>query len=196
MNKSFGEKLRQLRVKNGFTQQQLAEQLHMDRTSITYWELGRRMPDVATLLRLSEVLGVDIAMLMDTPIESEDSPNVLLVDDQPIILSGGVVTLREIMPKANVFGFTEPEDVRAFFKSNLVALVFLDIEMGITNGLDFARELLGISPRTNIIYLTAFPDYALGAWKTGASDFLVKPLVPEEVRLALSRLRYPVRGLL
>ena len=192
---SFGEALRRLRMEKGLTQQQLADRLHMDRTSVTSWETGRRMPDVATISLLTDAMGVDVVTLMDTAEESDAAPNVVLVDDKPIILRGGILTLQEVMPKANVAGFTEPVDVVNFFKKNPVALIFLDIEMGVTSGLDLCRELLRLSPRTNVIYLTAFPEYALGAWETGASGFLVKPLEAEKVRQELHRLRYPVRGL-
>ena len=42
-----------------------------------------------------------------------------------------------------------------------------------------------------MIYLTAYPDYALDAWDTGACGFMVKPLTPEGVRTQLQKLRYP-----
>ena len=41
---------------------------------------------------------------------------------------------------------------------------------------------------------TAYPDYSLDAWKTGASGFLVKPLTVEAIRRRLSALRYPIGG--
>ena len=104
--------------------------------------------------------------------------------------------MREAMPNANVVGFLDPADVLSFVKKNPVAVIFLDIEMGITNGLDLCREILRLSPRTNMIYLTSFTEYALRAWKTGASGYLLKPLVVEEVRQEIHRLRYPVQGLL
>ena len=77
-----------------------------------------------------------------------------------------------------------------------MALAFLDIELGRTSGLDLCRELLEIRPHTNVIYLTAYREYAFDAWKTGACGFLLKPLETETVRAQLSRLRYPVKGLL
>ena len=196
MSKSFGETLRRLRVENGYTQQQLADHMHMDRTSITSWELGRHTPDIATASQLAEVLGVDTAMLIDTAVESPEALNVLLVDDLPIILEGGTKTLRQAIPNANVIGFSDPADVISFFKQNPVSLIFLDIEMGGINGIDLCRELLRIRPRTNVIYLTSYSEYALEAWKSGASGYLLKPLDVDEVRHELSQLRYPVRGLL
>ena len=56
--------------------------------------------------------------------------------------------------------------------------------------------MLEVRPHTNVIFLTAFPEYSLDAWSVGASGFLLKPLDAEEVRRELSRLRYPVMGIL
>ena len=100
------------------------------------------------------------------------------------------------MPNANVVGFTKPSQVLAFFSENPVALAFLDIELGRTSGLELCREMLRLRPRTNVIYLTAFREYAFDAWDTGACGYLLKPLETETVRAQLSRLRYPVKGLL
>lgn len=196
MNNNFGETLRRLRMEKGLTQQQLADRLHVDRTGITSWETGRRIPEIVMVSQIAAALGVDTAALLASAEESGEAPNVLLIDDQPIILEGGIPTLREVMPSANVVGFTDPMEALSFFKKNVVPLIFLDIEIGNINGLDLCREFLRLSPQTNVIYLTAFPDYSLNAWKTGASGFLLKPLDAQEVRQELYRLRYTVRGLL
>lgn len=196
MSTTFGETLRRLRVGKNLTQQQLADWLHMDRTSITSWEMGRHMPDIAMISQLAEVLDVDTMVLIAATEEPGEVPNVLLVDDKPIILEGGIPTLHQAMPGANVVGFTDPADVLAYFKEHPVAVIFLDIELGTTSGIDLCRELLRIRPHTNVIYLTGYQEYAIDAWKTGASGFMLKPLEVNEVRQELSRLRYPVRGLL
>ena len=48
----------------------------------------------------------------------------------------------------------------------------------------------------NVVFLTAYREYALDAWDTGACGFLVKPLTVEAVRQRLSTLRFPMGGLL
>lgn len=196
MTLSFGEALRRLRTEKGYTQQQLADRLHVERATVARWESGLRTPDIATVSLLAEALGVDISMLIDTADESPEALNVLLVDDLPIILEGGTKTLRQAIPNANVIGFSDPADVLNFVKENPVALVILDIELGPLSGIDLCRELLRIRPRTNVIYLTSYPEYAMKAWKTGASGYLLKPLDANEVRHEISQLRFPVRGLL
>ena len=49
-----------------------------------------------------------------------------------------------------------------------------------------------INPCTNIVFLTAYPDYTLDAWKTEAIGFMVKPMTQEGVREQLNKLRYPI----
>jgi len=196
MTTSFGETLRRLRTEKGLSQQQLAVRLHMERPSVANWEAGRRMPDAATVYQIAEALSVDSSALLSAADDSGEAPNVLLVDDEPLIVTGGIPALQEAMPNANVVGFTKPSQALAFFSENPVALAFLDIELGRTSGLELCREMLRLRPRTNVIYLTAFREYAFDAWDTGACGYLLKPLETETVRAQLSRLRYSVKGLL
>ena len=196
MTTSFGETLRRLRTEKDLSQRQLAARLHMERPSVANWEAGRRMPDAATVFQIAEALGVDSSALLSAADGPGEAPNVLLVDDEPVIVTGGIPVLREAMPNANIIGFTKPSQALAFLRENPVALVFLDIELGRTSGLELCREMLRLRPRTNVIYLTAFREYAFDAWDTGACGYLLKPLETETVRAQLSRLRYPVKGLL
>ena len=196
MNICFGEALRRLRMEKGLSQQQLADRLPIDRTSVISWETGRHLPNGPMLSQIATALGVDTAVLTAAAEDSGEAPSVLLVDDQPIILEGGLTTLREVVPNTNVVGFTDPIEALSFFKKNFVPLVFLDIELGHINGIDLCREFLRISARTNMIFLTACPEYSVEAWKTGASGFLLKPLRSDEARQEICHLRYPVKGLL
>ena len=196
MTTSFGETLRRLRTEKGLSQQQLAVRLHMERPSVANWEAGRRMPDAATVYQIAEALSVDSSALLSAADDSGEAPNVLLVDDEPLIVTGGIPVLQEAMPNANVVGFTKPSQALAFFSENPVALACLDLEVGRPSGLELCREMLRRRPRTNVIYLTAFREYAFDAWDTGACGYLLKQLETETVRAQLSRLRYPVKGLL
>lgn len=196
MTNSFGEILRRLRMEKRLSQQQLADKLHVERSSLSSWEAGRRTPDTAMISRLAEVLGVGAAVLLFATENPDEPPNVLLVDDEGIILEGGLPVLRQALPGAAVFGFTKPSEAVDFVRNHPTALVFLDIEMGRVSGLELCRELIRLRPRVNVIYLTAFREYAFDAWDTGASGFLLKPLDVEAVRRQLLHLRYPVGGLL
>ena len=190
MSMLFAETLRKLRTERGLSQRELAERMFVTRPTIARWENGTRLPDALMIARLSQCLGIDVTMLLSVAAESDDAPNVIMVDDQKIILNGGLPVLEEVLPNAVVTGFTRPSEAIEYAKANRVALAFLDIELGKTSGLDLCRTLLEINPRTNVVFLTAYSGYSLDAWSTGASGFMLKPLTPEGVRAQLNNLRY------
>ena len=166
----------------------------MTRSTVARWESGNRLPDAAMISRLSHCLDVDVNTLLSVAAESDETPNVIMVDDRKIILAGGLSVLEQTMPNATVIGFTRPSEALEYARANRVALAFLDIELGKTNGLELCRSLLEINPRTNVVYLTAYSGYSLEAWNTGASGFMLKPITPEGVQAQLRNLRYPFHG--
>lgn len=196
MANHFGETLRRLRAEKCLSQQQVANRLHVTRSAVANWEIGHRLPNAAMISQIARVLNADAALLLAAADESHDAPNVLLVDDSPIALEGGLPVLREALPGANVVGLASPAEAVRYFKSNPVALALLDIKIGRTNGLDLCQELLHIRPNANIAYITAYPEYSLDAWNTDACGFILKPLEVEAVRKLIPKLRHPVRGLL
>lgn len=195
MRISFAEALRRLRTEKGISQQRLADMIHVDRSSLASWETGRRLPDAAMISLLSECLGANVADLLQASEKNDERPNIIIVDDENIILGGEIAVVSDVLPSADVRGFIEPDDAIRFIKENHVQLVFLDIEMGHLNGLDLCREILTISPQTNVIYLTAFREYSFDAWSTNACGFLLKPLNTAAVHEALTHLRHPIRNL-
>lgn len=191
MNALFADTLRNVRIERGFSQRELAELMYVTQPTVARWENGSRLPDAAMISRLAECLGVDVHTLLNAAAEGGDSPNIIMVEDREVILKGGLTVLEEVMPDATVVGFEWPSDALEYAKENRVALAFLDIELGSESGLELCRELLGINSRTNVVFLTAYADYALDAWSTGASGFMLKPITPEGVRAQLANLRHP-----
>ena len=194
MNQTFAETIRRLRNEKGLSQIQLADLMYVTHSTISRWESGNRLPDAVMISRLAKCLGTTTEALFSLISEEAETPNIIMVDDEAIILSGGLPVLEEVFPNANVAGFTRPSEALSYAQQNPVALAFLDIEMGKLNGLELCRELQRIHPQTNVIFLTAYMDYSLDAWKTGASGFIIKPITADEVRNQLSRLKYPLRG--
>ena len=191
MNKRFAETLKQLRTNKGLSQRELAERMFVNRSTVARWESGSRLPDAVMISRLSKCLGIDVNTLLTAAAESNDAPNVMIVDDRKLFLSSALPILEAEIPNATITGFTRPSEAIEYAKANQIALAFLDIEMGSTNGLDLCRALLAINPHTNVVYLTAHSEYAFDAWSTGASGFLLKPITPEAVQAQLQNLRYP-----
>ena len=191
MSMLFADNLKELRTEKNLSQRELAQRMFVTRSTVAHWESGRRLPDASMIYRLAECLDVNVDRLLRAAAESDESPTVILVDDSKIVLTGGLPILETVFPNAMVFGFTKPSQAIEFARANSVALAFLDIELGTTSGLDLCRSLLEINPRTNVVYLTAYGEYSIDAWSTGASGFMLKPISVEGVQAQLKNLRHP-----
>ena len=191
MSQFFADSLRKIRTESGLSQQALADEVFVTRSTVARWEAGTRLPDALMISKVAEALGADVNELLSAAAQSDECPNVIMVDDRKLILTGGLPILEEVMPDATVAGFTDVPEAIEYTKANRVALAFLDIELRSTSGLDLCRTLLEINPRTNVVFLTAYSDYAFDAWSTGASGFMLKPITAEGVRKQLNNLRYP-----
>ena len=191
MNRIFSETLKKLRTEKGLSQRALSDKLFITRSAVTRWETGKRLPDAEMIVRLAEALDADVNVLFAAT-RGDEKFNVIMVDDRKIVLTGGLPVLEEVLPQATVTGFTDADEAIAYAKENSVALAFLDIELRNTTGLELCRALLEVNPHTNVIYLTAYSDYSLDAWGTGASGFMLKPITAEGVREQLKNLRHPI----
>ncbi len=181
----FADILKKLRAEKGLSQRELAERLFVTRSTVARWENGSRLPDASMISRLSRCLNADFSTLLSIAAENDNAPNVIMVDDGKIFLSGALPVLEEVMPNATITGFTSPSEAVEYAKTNRVALAFKN------SGFDLCRRLLALNPRTNVVYLTAYVEYSYDAWSTGASGFLLKPITPDGVRAQLKNLRYP-----
>ena len=191
MKDHIGESIRKARIKKNISQQELALALNVERSTVSGWETGKRIPDVKMLGQLCAVLDIPMSSMMVDSRQGTEKPIVMIVDDEKAILKYNASVIRQVMPKAETMCFTKPSDAIGFAENHRVALALLDIEMGMISGLDVCRELLKVNPRTNVVYLTAYADYAFDAWYTGAIGFMLKPLTPEGVKNQLKNLRYP-----
>lgn len=191
VNTVFASTLRKLRQEKGLTQSEFGQKLFVNHSTVARWENASRLPDATMIPRIAKCLGVEAQELFQLAEQSEENPNVIIVDDSQIILSDGLAVLGRVLPGATITGFIWPQEAIEYAKMNRVALAILDIELGTASGMDLCRTLLQINPRTNIVFLTGYADYSLDAWKTEASGFMLKPMTPEAVMEQLKKLRYP-----
>ena len=192
MNKDFAETLKKTRTLKSISQRELAEKIFVARSTIAKWENGYSVPDIFMIERICKVLDVNEHDLIKILLEGNDELNVIILDDRKIVVQGSLPIVEEVLPNANIFGFTRPSEAIAFAKKNKVSLIFLDIELGKTNGLDLCKDFFELNPKTNIIFLTAYVEYSFEAWSTGASGYLLKPITAENLRAQLKNLRYPL----
>ena len=69
----FADKLIELRKKNGWSQEELAETLEVSRQTVSKWEGAQSVPDLGRMLKLSELFGVTTDCLMKDEVELESS---------------------------------------------------------------------------------------------------------------------------
>jgi DNA-binding LytR/AlgR family response regulator len=67
-------------------------------------------------------------------------------------------------------------------------VAFLDIRMPGLNGMEVAAAMLEASPHTQIVFVTAYDQYAIDAFDKGAVDYLLKPISRERLAATVQRL--------
>jgi DNA-binding LytR/AlgR family response regulator len=68
-------------------------------------------------------------------------------------------------------------------------VAFLDIRMPGLTGLDVAAAAAQVSPRTQIVFVTAYDQYAVDAFERGAIDYLLKPISADRLDATVQRLQ-------
>ena len=117
---------------------------------------------------------------------------VLIVDDNQEIIEDYFDELSKIVPHAMCIGTSKATDVIGLFEEYSFDVVLMDIDMPEINGITLAKRILELKPRTNIIYITGYEQYALNSWETNASSYLLKPVSTNALQTAFDNLRHPV----
>jgi transcriptional regulator with XRE-family HTH domain len=65
----FGEKLRNLRKRRGFTQEQMSEFLEVSRPYVAKLERGEKIPNAPMILKIADIFGVTADLLMRDELE-------------------------------------------------------------------------------------------------------------------------------
>lgn len=113
---------------------------------------------------------------------------ILLVDDEELQLLRLVNSCKKVLPDAELVSFSNP--VKAFeeAKENKIDVAFLDIEMPGLNGIQLAKKLKKLNPLTKIIFVTAYNEYALEAFKVHASGYITKPVNESKIKEEIDEL--------
>lgn len=80
-------------------------------------------------------------------------------------------------------------DAVALFMKIKPEVVFLDIEMNGCSGLDCAKIIADVEPKTKIVFATAHTEYMSEAFEVYAFDYIVKPFHVERVNSTLARIK-------
>ena len=80
----IGKRIQEIRIRRGMTQEQLADRIHISKSSISEWEACKRVPQMKTLRKIAEALGVDVWEIIgfnDVSIDSAQQAREELADD-------------------------------------------------------------------------------------------------------------------
>jgi two-component system, LytTR family, response regulator len=110
----------------------------------------------------------------------------VIVDDEPANIRILKKMLADFCPNVQVIA--EAKDVRQgvdIIRQTKPSLVFLDIEMPYGNAFDLLDKLMPVE--FEIIFITAFNEYALKAFRYSALDYLLKPVSIQELKGAVEK---------
>ncbi len=112
----------------------------------------------------------------------------IIVDNEKPAITVLKILLERTKQVTVVDSFLRGSDALARLKKIKPDVAFLDIEMPETNGLELAENVLAIDSDIEIIFVTAYDQYALEAFRVNALDYLLKPLSYQEIEQTIARL--------
>jgi two-component system LytT family response regulator len=111
---------------------------------------------------------------------------VILVDDERSALELLKRKVETLFPHLMVVGsYQDPRKAISYVKTNHIDIMFLDIEMPHLNGFEMLAQLSEVS--FQVIFVTAYNEYALPAIKQSAVDYILKPIDDTELNSAVQK---------
>ncbi|MCM3338255.1 response regulator [Paenibacillus sp. MER TA 81-3] len=112
----------------------------------------------------------------------------ILVDDERLAL----VHLKKLLSakgKIVVEGtYQDPQMALQDIPALMPDVVFMDIDMPEMSGIDLAEQVQSILPSAQIVFITAYDDYAVKAFELNAIDYVLKPVEAKRLNVTIERL--------
>ena len=119
------------------------------------------------------------------------APTALIADDEPLLREQLAAHLARLWPELQLVAQARNgREAVELFDEWRPQVVFLDVHMPGMNGVDAARC---IGRRAEVVFVTAFDQYAVEAFRQGAIDYLVKPIEEERLLDSVQRLQARLR---
>ncbi|MEP7317943.1 MAG: LytTR family DNA-binding domain-containing protein [Panacibacter sp.] len=113
----------------------------------------------------------------------------LIVDDEENLRLALLFLLQQHCANINVVAMaSSAETARQLLAENEVDIIFLDIQMPGENGFNFLETIQ--VEKYSIVFVTAYEQYAVKAFKASAVDYLLKPVDVDELKQTAARLEY------
>ncbi|MBR3173051.1 MAG: response regulator [Eubacterium sp.] len=114
---------------------------------------------------------------------------IFVIDDEERIIKSATRHFTKLEPDARLETFMNPMDaLNAIKKDGIIPdIVFCDIEMPEISGIKLAAKLKSLVPDLRIVFVTAYSEYAVDAFKVEAQGYLMKPVSLKDLRKELDR---------
>ena len=114
-------------------------------------------------------------------------PTAIVAEDEPILRAQLEGKLRKLWPELEIIASVE-DGAAALeaLEDRAPDFMFLDIQMPEMTGVEVARHVGG---RSHVVFVTAYDQYAIQAFETGAVDYILKPATDERLATTIQRLK-------
>ena len=114
-------------------------------------------------------------------------PTAIIADDERLMRDQLRLRLEQVWPELEIVGEAKNgEEAVELVGQCKPDFTFLDIRMPGKTGMEAARE---IGDRSQIVFVTAYDQYAVEAFERGAVDYVLKPSEPERLKVTVERLK-------
>jgi DNA-binding LytR/AlgR family response regulator len=120
------------------------------------------------------------------------NPRAVIAEDEPVLREQLRELLAAAWPELEIVAEAQDgaQAIRAL-REHQPDVLFLDIEMPETSGLEVARLASG---RSHVVFVTAYDQYAVAAFEEGAVDYVMKPLTGARLATAVQRVKQRLQG--
>lgn len=114
--------------------------------------------------------------------------NVLICDDDPYTLRMLEHLVRQMPQITSVVAVSSGEEAIQAVQTAEMHIILMDIDLPQLDGMETAKIIRGMLPDTEIVFITAYPDYALDSYNVLAADYITKPIDLERMKACILRL--------
>ncbi len=114
-------------------------------------------------------------------------PTALIAEDEPLMRERMRDLLADVWPDLRIVAISA-DGVQAVndFETHQPDIAFLDVRMPGMSGIEVAAE---IGDRAHLVFTTAYDQYAVEAFESGAADYIVKPVEADRLAMCVERLK-------
>lgn len=114
---------------------------------------------------------------------------VAIIDDEQLAVDNLSYILSEFKDIEVVGRFTDSLHLLKFLQGNKVHLIFMDIEMPEISGLELAEQVTAIDKDIEVVFATAYNQYAIKAFEVNAIDYILKPLSKPRIERTIEKIK-------